>query len=178
MEIYPPPSQASTRLFALSLCFSCTLYALMAVKVLALQLYNLWIAQPWCFRCTLGTLYVFPLLLCYSLMLRSAYYLPALKTFHNSILMCILKCFPIKSRPVNYIGQVRTVGSMLLLPHLQNAKLKPLVRIKSMGKKTSFMNSVVHDCQVDHSPWNYNIICLVRRLVIKWCWTLTGRWYT
>lgn len=35
----------------------------------------------------------------------------------------------------------------------QNAEQKPLLRQKSMENTTSFMKSVVQDCQVDHSDW-------------------------
>ena len=37
---------------------------------------------------------------------------------------------------------------------LQNAEQKPLLRINSMKNNTSFMKSVLHDCQVDHSHRN------------------------
>ena len=46
---------------------------------------------------------------------------------------------------------------------LQNAKQKPLLRMNSMENKTSFMKSVVYDCQVDQRYWNYDIIHLVRK---------------
>ena len=49
----------------------------------------------------------------------------------------------------------------------QNADQKPLLRKNSTESKTSFMNSVVHDCQVDHSLWNYDIIRLVRMFVVN-----------
>ena len=57
----------------------------------------------------------------------------------------------------------QTSTPKLLLPPLQNVKQKPLLRMNSMENKTSFMKSVVHDCQVvDHSHWNYDIIHLDR----------------
>ena len=50
---------------------------------------------------------------------------------------------------------------------LQKAVQKPLLRMNSMENKTRFMKSVVHGCQVDHSYLNYDIIHLVRRLVVS-----------
>ena len=53
------------------------------------------------------------------------------------------------------------------LAPFEKAEQKPLLRMNSIENKTSFMKSVVHDCQVDHDHWNNNIMHLVRRLVVN-----------
>ena len=86
---------------------------------------------------------------------------------------------PIKARWANYIhkpgqgaaftlsGEVcklllpRLLLPKLLLPPPSECRAEAPLRMNSMEKKTSFMKSVVHDCQVNHSYWNYDIIHLV-----------------
>ena len=137
--------------------------------------------RSWRFICVSSVLF-------YSLMateLCSAYFL-ALKIFHNSILTFSSKCYPIKSNTGVLHSQASQEATLTLSgtqeryvnsrsPHfcslnfysrpLQNAEQKPLWRMNSMENKTSFMKSVVHGCQVDHSYWIYDSIHLVRRLV-------------
>ena len=80
-------------------------HALVAIKALPLRLFNLWIAKARRFRCALCAYLRF---LCFyatltATELRSVYYLPALKTFHKSILMFSSKCYSVRSRRANYI---------------------------------------------------------------------------
>ena len=101
-------SSATQLNFYYALRSRCALYTLVAIKALPLRLYNSWIAQPRRFHCSLGALSAF-LYFYATLMateLRSAYYLLALKTFHNSIRTFSLKCYPVKSRQASCIHRL------------------------------------------------------------------------
>ena len=62
VEVVRDPAKLLLR----SLRSPCSLHALVAINALPLRLYDLLIAQPRRFRCALGALSAFPLLLCYS----------------------------------------------------------------------------------------------------------------
>ena len=53
----------------------------------------------------------------------------------------------------------RLLLSKVLLPSPPERRADALLRMNSMPNKTSFMKSVAHDCQVDHSHWNFYTAC-------------------
>ena len=71
---------------------------------------------------------------------------------------------------------------------LQNSKQKPPVCRQARTDPEPFGplppglvllilsgQSLVHNCQLHHSHWNYSVVHLVRRLVVNCCWTWISR---
>ena len=147
-----------------------------------------------CFLCFFATLLATELR-SWRLSLRYCRLFASTQTFHNSPLIFIQNATPSKAEselhsyvwPGGYFHLVCAAGAVSQLPlprlqlpqlswtrPLQSAEQKPPLSLNSTESKTSIMKSLVHDCQVDHSHWNYDIIDVVRWLVVNCCCTLNA----